>query len=715
ELERIDAQSAFLRAWAEFYLALSSPDSEAHRQARLTELLETITRRYGWTAPQPGHEVQRCSALLMAAVASRLTGQPVEARQYAREVQEAVSQVKDPLARSGLGKIVLLAVLEQIRSPRDAGRLDDAQATLDEARAWARQARPGDLTAELALAFLERSIMVRRLAAGGQPVEPQRLISPPDALPPLQRAASLSPQLRDALYELLSGTSVPDEDPLGAGHSPFAVQLICGSALAAGSAASPAPRSERLGQVAIGLTQALRAPTPPEPQTQGELMFLLARAHYLSDAPLEAARVLCELVEKLPAHDRAGSAAEQAVALAQEALRREGPGREPARAVFVHAGRLLCRHWPTSPAARQLPFFIAAALDEGRQYAEAAEAYAAVPPDDPRALRAAWGQARCLREALNLAPATRPADLPAAQALAGKALAAARSAEQLARSTPDAEPCLAADITLTLAGLLDHSLIARPEEAIQTLEGFERRHAGCPAATAAMLRERVSAYRQLKRMAEARAVMEQVLTADPDNAGPMMARLLEAMREEMESAGERGDAAQRRSIAQEAALLAERLERWADGHPGRLGAVETRTVAVWRAWATLEAGRPDEALELYDRAARLGPQTRPEDRPLDAEIRLGKAECLLEVGKPSEALPLLAAALQQAPEDSPLWWRAFTGTLRAHSALDHDRAQIVQAVRQQRRLHPAMGGPRWKRELEQLERENAPPAEAPAP
>jgi len=716
-LEYIDGQSVFLLTWANFYQAISADLTPAQRNERLTELLATITERHGWTAPSPGREVQRCGALAMSAVALRLTGRFVEADRAAREIAEAVASIRNPGIREGMRRIVLLAVLEQVRGPRDAGKLDDARAILAEARAWADRTQPDDLQTQLALALAERSLLARLAKAGAATKAPAvagDLLASPEALLPLQRVAASSPAARDMVYEALAGAM--DRAALGGELPPFALQLVAGACIADAVTATesagtqPAGGSRETG-IAVALNAALvRAPAPLSAETRGELLFLLARAHYLSGAPLETVRVLCDLVEQHPRHDRAEQAARQATAVAQEAMRAsKGPDLTASRAAFVRAVRVLRQHQPQSREARELQFFLAAALDESGQYEEAAEEYAAVAADDPHALRAAWAQARCLRDALNASITSRPAD-EAAGELIGRALTAARSAAKLAVKATAGDACLAADITLILAGLLNHPSVSQHEEAVTALDRFEERYAGCPAAIAPALRERVSALRQLKRMGEARAAMEQYLAADPQNAGPLMARLLDAMRDEIQRAADRGDTQAMQSTADEAAKLAERLLAWARSHPERMSPAETLTVMVWRAWALLEAGQASEALRLYDQAAqRLAELKNVPDAPvggLQTEVRLGKAECLLAANKPAEALPAFNEMLSQVPEHSPNWWRAYVGTLECHTRLKSDPDQIRRSIQQQRRLFPDLGGPRWKRELERMEKVN---------
>lgn len=731
-LELIDGRSAFLLAWAQLYHAISADLPEAERTQRLTELLQTITERYGWIAPSPGREDQRASALAMFAVASRLTGKYLDAEFAAREIISSVTAVRRPGIRRELDRLVLPAVLEQIRASRDAGKLNDARAILNEARAWAERTRKGDLQTELALAFAERSVLARQ--ATGQPAggaapagsaPSEDVLTPAEALLPLQRVAGLSPTVRDALYAVLAG-AIAEDRPLDE-LSPFTLQLLAGARIADRAAIVAPPDggstqtqpagvrpSAGLTKLASALAAMIATPAAPLPGTiHGELMYLLARAHYLNGAPLEAVRVLGDLVERHPRHDRAEVAVRQATTIAQEVLRAGGADEPAARAAFVRAGRLLRKQLPDSDEARELQFFIAAALDHNGQYEEAAAEYTAVPADSPHALRAAWGRARCLRDALNAATATRPAD-DQSRELAKRALLAAREAARRAEATTvqDASTeaaCLAADITLLLAGVLGHPSLGQYEEVVKVLDGFETRHAGCPRALAVALRERVAALRQLKRMDEARVAVEQYLATDPASAGPLMARLLDAMRDEIHAAADRGDAQAMKATAGEAAKLADRLLTWAGKHDDRLSPAERLTVSVWRAWALLESGQAAEALAAYDDAARAGPEVLPANSALFVEIRLGRAECLLAMGQPAEALPIFDETLKRVPEQSPYWWRAYVRALECHTRMagGPEKAQeIVQSIRQQRRLFPELGGPRWARELQRIEGEN---------
>ncbi len=69
-------------------------------------------------------------------------------------------------------------------------------------------------------------------------------------------------------------------------------------------------------------------------------------------------------------------------------------------------------------------------------------------------------------------------------------------------------------------------------------------------------------------------------------------------------------------------------------------------------------------------------------------------------------MPILSEVWQRVPERSPTWWRAFVGSLEAHTRLGEDPERILQSIRQQELLSPELGGPRWQRQLKIIETAN---------
>jgi predicted Zn-dependent protease len=152
--------------------------------------------------------------------------------------------------------------------------------------------------------------------------------------------------------------------------------------------------------------------------------------------------------------------------------------------------------------------------------------------------------------------------------------------------------------------------------------------------------------------------------------------------------------------------LARSLLQWSDAHPDRISPADRLTIAVWRAAALLHAGQPDQALERYDECAALADRVTVPDDGRRIDIRLGRAEALLEAGKPDRALPLFADLRRGLSEETPAWWRAFVGQLRCHTAIGDDADGLLQAIRQRRYLAPDLGGPRYRRMVENLEQAN---------
>ncbi len=725
-LESLDARSASLFAWAQLHHELSADLPEADRQRRLSVLLTEVAQRYGWT--EPGRPAaQRCGALVIATIAARSCGELDQANRCARGIVATFKDIKAPQDRKRLRRAVLLAVLEQIRVMRDRGKFEDALKAVEQARQWAERTRPGDVQTAVAVALAHRSVLAREKRS--EPLEPgssepgrprpgqrppQPLLQPPRALVPLQQLAERSPEHRDALYAATAGALA--SEPISTRRSPFELQLLLGAAVmdAIVSRERPEPDIQRRLKKAIdGAQDAIDAlPADVSSAIHGELLFLLGRAHYLAGMHLEAVGVLADLVERFGQHDRASGAAEQAVAIAQEFLRRPDQ-KDPrtARDSFVRAVRLLRKQSPGSPAARKLQYFVALALEANGHLEEAAEEYAAVPGGDPYVLKARLGRARCLRNALNRAVADRTLSGPGIRELAERALNAAREAATAAEphahaSAQDESHLLAGEIILLLSNLLNHPSISRPAEVLTVLEGFEQRFADQPALVGAALRERVLALRELKRLREARLVVGQFLKADPQAAGPVMARLLEAMRNEIDNAAARGDTEAAQRIAREAAQLAGTLLDWSEQRPDRVGATDRLAIRVWQAGSLRDAGRTDEALGIYEECSGADPGILPATSALRTEIRLGRAECLLELDRARDALLIFTDVWQGSPEQSPDWWRAFVGCLKCHTRLAGDPTEILQSIRQQRHLDPDLGGPRWRRELEVLEKVN---------
>ena len=713
-LESLETRSAMLLAWARLYHALAAKmPADARRQA-MADLLMHVTERTGWTeSPDPA---RRCGAEVIGAIAARYAGRFDDANRLARSIIDSYGQIRFSGDRDRLQWSGLLAVLEQIRIERDRGQIARALDIVKQAREWADRARAEDDVVARSLALVHRSVLAAQGAATTRPAA-GGFLEPADALAPLAELAGRSTAHRDGLYATLAGTL--SEAPVRPESSPFQLQLLLGAALADSRRQSngTAVSKERMRQRVADVAQRFRSlPAGVESATRGELLWLIGRSQYALGAHLEAANALADLVEQWPEHDRSPRAAEQAAAIAQAWLKRDPSGSREATAAFVRAVRVLRKRLPDSPQARQLQFFLAVALERQNVFAEAAREYAAVAPDDPRALLARLGQVRCLRKQLRDATAAGTTDEATQTAQAQAVVDAARSAAEVVtrQPAPDDQRRVAAEIVLLLAAGLNHPLIRQPGEALDVLADFEKRFGDEPALIGPVLRERVLAYRQLKRLTEARRVVARFLETDPDRAGAVMANLLEAMRTETQAAADRGDTAAVESVAAEAVELAGMLLAWSDDRPGGVSPRERLTIRIWQADGLRDAGRIEDALDRFTACQDDGAEILTRHAGLRFEVQLGRADCLLALDRPADALLLYAEVGQRTAEHAPAWWHAFVGNLRCHARLGHNATGIARAIRQQRHLAPDLGGPRWHRALEAIEQGHPHPTTAPA-
>ncbi|MGQ9649586.1 MAG: hypothetical protein ACUVXJ_05720, partial [Phycisphaerae bacterium] len=159
-LETLDGQSAYLLAWADFCRILAADLAPAERKAQMQAILARVAQGSGWIqSPDP---VQRCGALLMAAVAARLAQEYAQADQYSLQLVKTYGQIGDGRERARVRTASLVAVIEQIRVLRDRNRHEDALSYVAQTRAWAERTRPNDLQASLAVAWAHHMVLVRR-------------------------------------------------------------------------------------------------------------------------------------------------------------------------------------------------------------------------------------------------------------------------------------------------------------------------------------------------------------------------------------------------------------------------------------------------------------------------------------------------------------------------------------------------------------------------
>ncbi len=712
-LEQLDRQTAILFVWAELFEALSVDSTEPEHARNLKRILDQVTQRQGWTNLPIEHADLRCHGLVVATLAARRLNRLTEANEYARQIVNTMRQIKDPAGRERLRRTVLIGVLEQVRVLRDGGRLDEAARAVEQVKEfWAQGDRRGGFQDDLALAFLERSVLAARTAGAtaGAEAMTRSILIPADALSPLKRLADRDPAARDALYATLAGALAAE--PWLPDYSPFQCRLLAGAAVADVVGHRPVRETaieDRLATILASLEKAIATwPADFPNMERGEWLFLLGRGQYLTDRPLDAVHTLARLAERYPDHDRATIAVEQAAAIAAERMRDSAVKDDPAvREAFILSAGLFRRVAPDSPASRQMQYYLALALERKGQLTEAAEQYAAVPADDANRLPALLGQARCLRNALRHGPAHQSVGREQIRQQAEHALQIASTARREARSglsesaTAD-ERRLYGEIVLLLADLLNDSVLSRSAEALDALDEADAVFQKHPDLGCSALRARIVALRQLERWGAANETMRRLAGVDPDHAGEVAVALFDAMHEAVIAAEDAGDESAVRRIAGEAALLGDLLDP-AGPFLKTLDDRRRLLVRIWRAWVLLKSGRADAAMGALD-AIDHAELAAHED--LKIEYTLGWAETRLALGQSESARDAFNKVWLNTAERSPAWWRSYVGSLQCHTALGNDPQRIVKSIQQQKYLAPDLGAPRWKRTLEQIEKTN---------
>ena len=683
ELEALGASGAYLLAWARLYQAMAMPASDGRRTELLTKIVDDVATRYRWTDQPHESSGLQMQALVLTTIGDRLAGRFDAADAAARQAIGVYSRVSAE-RRRGLDNWALLAVLEQIRILRDRGQTADAAAAVQRAYTWAKKTRPDDTAAIVSLGILERT-----LAAPKAPAED-----------PLLAMARATPAARPLIYESVgelareagNAASLGDLDRL---------------ALVWVLTAEPAHRNE-----AETIARRLSA-KKDDAYIASESLYLLARCQTAAARPTEAAESLMRLAREYPAADRAAEAVHEAVRLAAQGVEMQkhataasqsqpttrdvngefaGTSYAKAREVFALAVDMLRDRSPQDARLPELSFAAGMALQQLQRWPQAAAQFAEVAASHRLGAEAAVRQARCLAKEFERKPTSESA---------AEAMRAAAAARKRIEDGADAGPnlCWAAEVALLRAGIQADSAVRQYEDAIATLDDFENRYASCTDLVGSMWRVRLTALESLGRLKEANALVERVAAAEPQRAGAVMSGLLARLRDRIEAARTEGDGDAVRDLSEEAAKLAEQLERWTASRSPRAqvgaAAPSIEAVRLARAMALLDAGRV--------KAARRIAETQPADATGWQFVR---AECMYRERAYREALPIFNQVWRAEEEARPLWWRALLRNLQCHTEVGTDPQEILQSIRQYEHRYRDLGGPALRREFEALKAQN---------
>jgi tetratricopeptide (TPR) repeat protein len=213
------------------------------------------------------------------------------------------------------------------------------------------------------------------------------------------------------------------------------------------------------------------------------------------------------------------------------------------------------------------------------------------------------------------------------------------------------------------------------------------------------LQLRLRAGRDSGQVSLVTADLRRLAAAAPDRTVDLVALLVRQVQRDVDGmlAESRLEAADERA-GEELAPLAGLLAELVAAAPA---SVRTPTLLLTLADAQLGSGRPAEALPLYDELLAESPDALP--------YLLGRAECLQRIGgdRLADAIVIFKRIAAAGPEvGGDAYWQSQLRTLQILDRVDRNTRRIVPQIERLRRIDPGLGGERWRRQFEALERKH---------
>lgn len=460
-------------------------------------------------------------------------------------------------------------------------------------------------------------------------------------------------------------------------------------------------RHEERPEKAIELLESVLGRDDLAPSEQAAALFALGRALYEAGRPIEASQCFVRMAREHPIEGEAPRAVELAAGIAAD-LHREFPADGEVRQVLHEALAVLLEQFPDLPDIDHWRYVAGRlAMSEG-DFPAAVAMFRRLAPTAER-----WPDAQFMQVNALLAAVKAQPDGPQRRRDAEELIAVGERAERaLRQALDDVSASRRGDLLYYLAFLRVFRAEAlretdREEAALEALSGIEREAGLDNAILAAALRVRIDAHQALGRREDARGEIERLLEAAPNEAGGVIDSMLSSMLAEVQSLLEVGaDEAARNQAQRELAPLARLLERWiagADLEEGDRRPLLRRAADVYRL-----AGLFDDALRLYDRLLRRYPDA--------VELLFGRAECLfgLEDEREAEAMGLYKRIVAAGPDAGHhYYWQSQLRMLQILDRVQQNVQRIAPRISRLRLQDPELGGDRYRRKFQRLERKYA--------
>lgn len=449
------------------------------------------------------------------------------------------------------------------------------------------------------------------------------------------------------------------------------------------------------------------------PDARAEALLAMGRCEMALNNATGASAAFLSLAVRAPRHPQAHVAAEAAVRLLAQAAATGAPAQN---ARLADAIAEVLKAQPSHPRADEMRWMLAVAYQRAERFADAANAYGAIPADDPRAEEARFRRVACSRlfalaQREVLAPVERQQRLRAAADLLEK------YADESARApgTFATRPAVlrwSAEALVQAAELYLGEDLNAPQEALRALQPFEQRYPGS-ALLGEVLGLRIQALRSLNQLQAASDLVNSFLEKTPaSQSTTVLSDLAQGVLDEVERLRDEGDPDAATRLAQTSINTFNHLEHALQSR--QAPEEQIRLVRFSRARMLYFAGRHADAAPIVAELHRAHPRNAVYAR-LDALL---KSAALTPSSDPAELraardawAPLLATPNLQT-ESPDLYWEARYHLL-ALSARLGEFEEVEKAIRNERAWNPQLGGPKWQPRFEDLyesARQKRPPA-----
>lgn len=440
-----------------------------------------------------------------------------------------------------------------------------------------------------------------------------------------------------------------------------------------------------------------------DPMLAGEVLFELARCHYLLRDERTAAETFQLLAREHRNHEKAPQAASFAYALWARLAEQSGAQADYVK--LVEAVRNLIENYADHPKRVEAMWVLPVALQLAGACQQAADEFAKVPSSSPHWEEAQFRKVLCARRALDAARASLSSDEFKRRAET-VALELVRYADDaLGRSKglhANAELAKwSAEARVVAAELLVTRGVEAYDRALRAAAEFEAQYPESDL-KGRVLAVRIRAHRGRQEFAQASQILAQYLeAAPPEQVGATLAGLASGMRAEVERLADDGAAAAAHDLAADAIPTFEELEKWIRADASRSAGLSDVLggLARMQYLAAQYESAQQTVTKLLAREPRNGNYQHLRALILTAQLADDAPASSLEDTRSAWATLLQDATVRKRAPDR--YWEARYHWLRLTLKLGQAN-EVQEAIFQESRWFPDLGGPPWKQRLSEL-------------